>query len=87
MDQQSTHKEFDRLISNQRTLLDVMPEMILLVSNDQAIEYMNPSAVNFFGNLNEISENSASSEIKHSLLEEVKKQLKTSKRNGIVTRL
>ncbi len=85
MDQQSTHKEFDRLISNQRTLLDVMPEMVLLVNNDKTIEYMNPSAVNFFGNLKEISENSASSEIKASLLQEVKKQLKTSKRNGIIT--
>ena len=85
MDQQNTHKELDRLIGNQRTLLDGMPEMVLLVNNDKAIEYMNPSAVIFFGNLKDTSENSDSAEIKNSLLKEVKKQLKTSNRNGVMT--
>jgi transcriptional regulator with PAS, ATPase and Fis domain len=85
MDTRSTNKEIDRLISNQRTLLDVMPEMVLLVNNNKAIEYMNPSAVHFFGDLVDESSNSGAAEIRDSLLEEVKHQLKSSKRNGIVT--
>ena len=85
MDQHSTNKELERLIANQQTLLDVMPEMVLLVENDRAIEYMNPSAVLFFGDLKNSSDNIRSDEIRTSLLQEVKKQLGTSKRNGVMT--
>ena len=85
MDQHSTNKELERLIANQQTLLDVMPEMVLLVDNDRAIEYMNPSAVLFFGDLKNSSDNIRSDEIRTSLLQEVKKQLGTSKRNGVMT--
>ena len=40
-----------RLISNQKNLLNAIPEMVLLVKNAQSVEYMNPSAIGFFGNL------------------------------------
>jgi transcriptional regulator with PAS, ATPase and Fis domain len=43
--------ELKRLAENQHTLLDAMPEMILLVNNGLSIEYMNPSAIGFFGDL------------------------------------
>ena len=41
----------ERLLHNQRNLLDVMPEMVLLVHGGSSVEYMNPSALNFFGDL------------------------------------
>ena len=85
MNRQNSNNELDRLINNQRTLLDVMLEMVLLVNSDKDIEYMNPSAVNFFGNIKDIPGNSGRSKIKNSLLEEVKNQIKTSNRNGLVT--
>ena len=40
-----------RLISNQKSLLNAIPEMVMLVKNSQSVEYMNPSAIDFFGNL------------------------------------
>ncbi len=43
--------EIKRLAENQRALLEAMPEMVLLVSRGQSIEYMNPSASAFFGDL------------------------------------
>jgi Nif-specific regulatory protein len=46
-----TVKELERLASNQQTLLEAMPEMVLLVNANKSIEYMNPSAVRFFGDL------------------------------------
>lgn len=44
------HEESGRLAANQRTLLETMPEMVLLVMSDGSIEYMNPPAVSFFKN-------------------------------------
>lgn len=44
-------QDIDRLLHNQRNLLDVMPEMVLLLHGGSNIEYMNPSAINFFGDL------------------------------------
>ena len=46
-----TQKEVDRLVRNWRMLLDVMPEMVLLVREDYVIEYMNDSAIDFFGDI------------------------------------
>ena len=46
-----TQQNIDRLLHNQRNLLDIMPEMVLLVHGGSSIEYMNPSAINFFGEL------------------------------------
>ena len=43
--------ELHRLAENQRALLEAMPEMVLLVNTGLAIEYMNPSAITFFGDL------------------------------------
>ena len=47
--------ELKRLADNQQALLEGMPEMVLLVTADKSIEYMNPSAVDFFGDLREKS--------------------------------
>ena len=44
-------QNIDRLLHNQRNLLDIMPEMVLLVHGGSSVEYMNPSAINFFGDL------------------------------------
>ncbi len=46
-----TKQEIDRLVRNWRALLDIMPEMVVLIREDFVIEYMNPSAVSVFGNL------------------------------------
>ncbi|MFH1215965.1 MAG: sigma-54-dependent Fis family transcriptional regulator [Pseudomonadota bacterium] len=46
-----TKEEIDRLVRNWRALLDVMPEMVVLIREDCIIEYMNPSAVVVFGDL------------------------------------
>jgi transcriptional regulator with PAS, ATPase and Fis domain len=85
MNQNSTTKELDRHIGNQRMLLDVMPEMVLLVNGDKAIEYLNPSALRFFGNLKDTSDNPATERTRQSLLDEVRSQIRSSQRNGIVT--
>ncbi|MFH0754805.1 MAG: sigma 54-interacting transcriptional regulator, partial [Candidatus Omnitrophota bacterium] len=46
-----TKEEIDRLVRNWRALLDVMPEMVVLIREDCIIEYMNPSAITVFGDL------------------------------------
>lgn len=46
-----TRKEIDRLGRNWQALLDVMPEMVLLVGDDYVIEYMNRSARKRLGDL------------------------------------
>ncbi len=46
-----TKREIDRLVRNWRALLDIMPEMVVLIREDFIIEYMNPSAISSFGNL------------------------------------
>ena len=45
------NQELKRLAGNQQALLESMPEMVLLINAEKSIEYMNPSAVSFFGNL------------------------------------
>ncbi|MEE4167215.1 MAG: sigma 54-interacting transcriptional regulator [Desulfocapsaceae bacterium] len=51
MSSAETGKEFKRLARNQRALLEAMPEMVMLINAGKSIEYMNPSAVSFFGDL------------------------------------
>jgi len=48
---QESRNEVDRQVKNRRALLDTMREMVFLFSKDLAIEYMNRSAVDCFGNL------------------------------------
>ena len=45
----STQDEVNRLSTNWRTLLDAMPEMVFLLSENHSVEYMNPSAQKHFG--------------------------------------
>ena len=45
------YSDSERLAGNQRALLNAMPEMVLLINFNGVIEYMNPSAKNFFGDL------------------------------------
>ncbi len=47
---QSQH-EINRLVKNWQTLLEVMPEMVFLISDELVIEYLNRSARKRFGNL------------------------------------
>jgi len=44
-------EEVKRLVRNWRSLLDVMPEMVVLIRQDCGIEYMNPSAVSVMGDM------------------------------------
>jgi len=44
-------EDIARLVANQQSLLETIPEMVLLVKNPDSIEFMNPNAVKFFGNL------------------------------------
>jgi Nif-specific regulatory protein len=46
-----TAREIERLIHNQKSLLDIMPAIVLIIKDHDSIEYMNPSAIRFFGNL------------------------------------
>lgn len=55
-----TDSELSRLFDNQRSLLDVMPEMVFLVNGSKSIEYMNPSAIKFFGDLRENNKHTGS---------------------------
>jgi Nif-specific regulatory protein len=49
--------ESGRLAENQRSLLETMPEMVLVIKPDGSIEYMNPSAVSFFEESDSLSSN------------------------------
>ena len=44
-------QDISRLVHNQESLLETIPEMVLLVKESESIEYMNPSAKVFFGDL------------------------------------
>ena len=46
-----TEQEIERVVRNQQNLVDTIPEMVLLVMVGERVEYMNPSAVRFFGDL------------------------------------
>ncbi len=54
---ESTGEDLERIISNQKNLLETIPAMVLLVKEDQSIEYMNPSAKRFLGNLCKVPQN------------------------------
>ncbi|WP_457577617.1 sigma-54 interaction domain-containing protein [Desulfomarina sp.] len=51
MHTQDIAQDITRLILNQKNLLETIPEMVLLVKGSESIEYMNPSAKAFFGDL------------------------------------
>ena len=53
-----------RLISNQKSLLNAIPEMVMLVKNSQSVEYMNPSAIGFFGDLSSSNKRKSAEEKK-----------------------
>jgi len=48
---QSPSDDLDRIISNQQNLLETIPAMVLLIKDGASVEYMNPSAKRFFGDL------------------------------------
>ena len=78
--------EVKRLAGNQHALLDAMPEMVLLINADgKSIEYQNPSATQFFGNLNSTknTESSDASEISQKLITLVNSYLKVPDVNNI----
>jgi Nif-specific regulatory protein len=49
--------ESGRLAENQRSLLETMPEMVLVIKSDGSIEYMNPPAASFFEESDSLSSN------------------------------
>ena len=48
---EGTIQDIQRVVANQRSLLETIPEMVLLVKDSHWVEYMNPSARLFFGAL------------------------------------
>ena len=74
----AVNQDCERLIANQKNLLDAIPEMVLLVKGSASIEFMNPSAKEFFGNLspNNPSLNPRDNRYTQNLLEIVDKALK-----------
>ena len=44
-------QDLNRLISNQQSLLETIPEMVLLIKDSKSVEYLNPSAKTFLGDL------------------------------------
>ena len=44
-------QDLKRLISNQKSLLETIPEMVLLIKDSKSVEYLNPSAKSFLGDL------------------------------------
>jgi transcriptional regulator with PAS, ATPase and Fis domain len=48
---EGTLQDIQRVVANQRSLLETIPEMVLLVKDSHWVEYMNPSAKLFFGDL------------------------------------
>ncbi len=43
--------DLNRIISNQKNLLETIPAMVLLLRENESVEYMNPSAKSFLGDL------------------------------------
>ncbi len=66
----ATQLDIERVVYNQKSLLEAIPEMVLLVVGDQWVEYMNPSAVGFFGDLRRhtLGENSTQQSTARALL-------------------
>ncbi len=53
-----TRHEIERLISNQRAILQAIPEPVMVINGTQNIEFMNKSAVSFFNKFSYITGNS-----------------------------
>jgi transcriptional regulator with PAS, ATPase and Fis domain len=49
-------QDVNRIISNQKNLLETIPAMVLLVKDGATVEYMNPSAKNFLGDICKLTE-------------------------------
>ncbi len=87
MNYSNSAKDLDRLIVNQRSLFEAMPEMVMLINGVISIEYMNPSAERFFQKLAVLPKNGSSDlpKVYSDLLKEVKDQLETSKQTSIIS--
>ena len=81
MEQQK--EDLNRIISNQKNLLETIPAMVLLVKENAAVEYMNPSARSFFGNLCKVSKTGNSKQhVACSKLEQLVRQTLTDMQVG-----
>jgi transcriptional regulator with PAS, ATPase and Fis domain len=77
MQTEDSIQDIQRLVHNQQNLLESIPEMVMLVKDSESIEYMNPSARDFFGDLRKESMkgHSASNQNVRSLLNIVAKTI------------
>lgn len=66
----ATQLDIERVVYNQKSLVDAIPEMVLLVMGNHWVEYMNPSAIRFFGDLRHhtLGGNTAQETTAHALL-------------------
>jgi transcriptional regulator with PAS, ATPase and Fis domain len=60
---EQTTQDLNRIISNQKSLLESIPAMVLLVKDTSSVEYMNPSAKGFLGDLCNLSKNASSKQL------------------------
>jgi Nif-specific regulatory protein len=59
---ENSTQDLNRIISNQRNLLENIPAMVLLVKDSESVEYMNPSAKMFLGDLCKLPKNTSQEE-------------------------
>ena len=48
---EQSSEDLNRIITNQKNLLETIPAMVLLIKENETVEYMNPSAKTFLGDL------------------------------------
>jgi transcriptional regulator with GAF, ATPase, and Fis domain len=58
-----SNQDLNRTLSNQKNLLETIPAMVLLVKDSASIEYMNPSAKRFLGDLCKLPKNATPKEL------------------------
>ena len=51
----NTSKEIERTSYNHGILLESIPELVLLVKAGKSVEFMNSNAIDFFGDLRNVS--------------------------------
>lgn len=81
-------KEISRLIGNQKSLLEYMPEVVLLINGNKSVEYANSSAETFFNHLITTEKTTKSTKVAlaniyDKLLKTVSKSLKNPNQIGL----
>lgn len=88
MESEHTVEELQRLAANQHALLKAMPEMVLLINIEKSVEFMNPSAIAFFGDLRtEDNLSTQEQQVKHKLFSLVNHAVRENRSTDITTEI